>query len=100
MDIDISLLSARPEDALDYESNHVHEVYEQIASHFSATRYKVSHFQGFSYMQDRTEHWQPWPVVDRFLHELPLGSIGLDVGCGNGKYLGARDGIYIVGSDR
>lgn len=25
----------------DYESQHVHEVYEQIASHFSATRYKV-----------------------------------------------------------
>lgn len=24
-----------------YESEHVHEVYEQIASHFSSTRYKV-----------------------------------------------------------
>jgi len=24
-----------------YEEEHVHEVYEQIASHFSSTRYKV-----------------------------------------------------------
>jgi tRNA (uracil-5-)-methyltransferase TRM9 len=24
-----------------YEQEHVHEVYEQIASHFSSTRYKV-----------------------------------------------------------
>jgi len=25
----------------DYEQEHVHAVYEQIASHFSSTRYKV-----------------------------------------------------------
>lgn len=25
----------------EYEDKHVHQVYEQIASHFSATRYKV-----------------------------------------------------------
>jgi tRNA (uracil-5-)-methyltransferase TRM9 len=25
----------------DYEEQHVHTVYEQIASHFSSTRYKV-----------------------------------------------------------
>lgn len=25
----------------EYEDQHVHQVYEQIASHFSATRYKV-----------------------------------------------------------
>jgi len=28
--------------AYSYEEEHVHEVYEQIASHFSSTRYKVS----------------------------------------------------------
>lgn len=50
MNTDDSLFSARPEAALDYESNHVHDVYEQIASHFSATRYKVGHHPGFSYM--------------------------------------------------
>jgi hypothetical protein len=26
----------------DYEEQHVHRVYEQIAGHFSSTRYKVS----------------------------------------------------------
>lgn len=65
-----------------YESEHVHEVYEQIASHFSATRYK------------------PWPIVERFLKELPDGSVGLDVGCGNGKYLAVNPNVFMVGSDR
>lgn len=65
-----------------YEQTHVHEVYEQIASHFSSTRYK------------------PWPIVERFLHDLPAGSIGLDVGCGNGKYLAVNPNIFILASDR
>jgi len=30
-----------PEGSTAYEEEHVHEVYEQIASHFSSTRYKV-----------------------------------------------------------
>jgi hypothetical protein len=30
-----------------YEEEHVHSVYEQIAEHFSATRYKVGGFQCF-----------------------------------------------------
>ncbi|GAB1729848.1 hypothetical protein NU195Hw_g2232t1 [Hortaea werneckii] len=66
----------------DYEELHVHEVYEQIASHFSSTRYK------------------PWPIIERFLNTLPPGSVGLDVGCGNGKYLAVNPNIYILGSDR
>ncbi|RMY25744.1 hypothetical protein D0867_00515 [Hortaea werneckii] len=66
----------------DYEEHHVHEVYEQIASHFSSTRYK------------------PWPIIERFLNTLPAGSVGLDVGCGNGKYLAVNPNIYILGSDR
>ncbi|TKA28309.1 hypothetical protein B0A54_16108 [Friedmanniomyces endolithicus] len=65
-----------------YEEQHVHGVYEQIASHFSSTRYK------------------PWPIIERFLKELPDGAIGLDVGCGNGKYLSVNRDIFIVGSDR
>ncbi|KZV66511.1 S-adenosyl-L-methionine-dependent methyltransferase [Peniophora sp. CONT] len=52
-----------------YESRHVHDVYDQIASHFSTTRYK------------------PWPIISRFLSELPTGWVGLDSGTGNGKYL-------------
>ena len=66
----------------EYEETHVHQVYEQIASHFSATRFK------------------PWPLVERFLKEQPDGAIGLDVGCGNGKHLTLNKNIFIVGSDR
>ncbi|KAK8160448.1 uracil-5--methyltransferase TRM9 [Phyllosticta citrichinensis] len=65
-----------------YENDHVHTVYEQIASHFSSTRYK------------------PWPIVERYLLALPAGSIGLDIGCGNGKYLSVNPSLNIVASDR
>jgi len=65
-----------------YEEQHVHEVYEQIASHFSSTRYK------------------PWPIVQSFLQSLSPGAIGLDVGCGNGKYLTVNQDVFIIGSDR
>lgn len=65
-----------------YEDEHVHTVYEQIASHFSSTRYK------------------PWPIVEDFLLSLTPGSIGLDIGCGNGKYLSINPSVYIIGSDR
>ncbi|KAL2420126.1 tRNA (carboxymethyluridine(34)-5-O)-methyltransferase [Exophiala dermatitidis] len=67
---------------LQYESKHVHEVYDRIATHFSSTRYK------------------PWPVVDEFLRNLPVGAVGLDVGCGNGKYLVVNKNVFIVASDR
>ncbi|KAJ5661644.1 uncharacterized protein N7477_009260 [Penicillium maclennaniae] len=65
-----------------YEQKNVHEVYQQIAEHFSSTRYK------------------PWPIVERFLKELQPGSVGLDVGCGNGKYLTVNKDVFIVASDR
>ncbi len=65
-----------------YERTHVHSVYEAIAPHFSATRYK------------------PWPVVADFLRAQPRGAIGLDVGCGNGKYLDVNPDVFLVGSDR
>ncbi|SCW02802.1 LAFE_0F14598g1_1 [Lachancea fermentati] len=64
------------------EEQYVHQVYNEIAPHFSQTRYK------------------PWPVVTDFLLKRPLGSIGIDVGCGNGKYLNINPNIYILGSDR
>lgn len=60
------------------EETHVHEVYEKIASHFSDTRHK------------------PWPNVLDFINSLPYGSILLDIGCGNGKYLGHNKNIYEV----
>jgi tRNA (uracil-5-)-methyltransferase TRM9 len=69
-----------------YEEEHVHSVYESIAGHFSATRYK------------------PWPFIASFLStRVAPGSVGLDVGCGNGKYLGVAAGegrVHMLGSDR
>lgn len=44
------------------------QVYEEIADHFSATRHK------------------PWPRIAEFLLAQQVGSILLDIGCGNGKY--------------
>ncbi|KAK2044416.1 S-adenosyl-L-methionine-dependent methyltransferase [Colletotrichum somersetense] len=70
------------DDADAYESRHVHTVYEAIAPHFSSTRYK------------------PWPLVASFLLSLPPGSVGLDAGCGNGKYIGVNPALYIIASDR
>lgn len=60
----------------------MHDVYNEIAPHFSLTRYK------------------PWPIVEKFLGEQIDHSIGLDVGCGNGKYLGVNKKLYMIGSDR
>ncbi|OMH84522.1 tRNA (carboxymethyluridine(34)-5-O)-methyltransferase [Zancudomyces culisetae] len=55
------------------ELEYVHNVYDQISNHFSNTRYK------------------PWPVIARFIGSLEPGSLGADVGCGNGKYMGLRN---------
>ncbi|KYK55696.1 tRNA -methyltransferase TRM9 [Drechmeria coniospora] len=65
-----------------YEDTHVHEVYEAIAPHFSATRHK------------------PWPLVAKFLLDQRPGSVGLDVGCGNGKYLAVNPSVHVLGCDR
>ncbi|KAI8272247.1 hypothetical protein K4K59_011405 [Colletotrichum sp. SAR11_240] len=73
---------SQQEDAESYESRHVHTVYEAIAPHFSSTRYK------------------PWPLVSSFLLSLAPGSVGLDAGCGNGKYIGVNPSLYIIASDR
>ncbi|KAK7980618.1 hypothetical protein PG989_013075 [Apiospora arundinis] len=74
--------SSSSTEAASYEETHVHAVYESIAPHFSATRYK------------------PWPVIAEFLTSLAPGSVGFDVGCGNGKYLGVNPGVHMLGSDR
>jgi len=44
------------------ETKFVHDVYREIAPHFSDTRYK------------------PWPKVSEFLTKLPRGSLVADVG--------------------
>jgi tRNA (uracil-5-)-methyltransferase TRM9 len=61
----------------EYEKKYVHNTYKQIASHFSATRYR------------------PWPQVEGFLKSLSPDSIMVDVGCGNGKNLGISPGISL-----
>jgi tRNA (uracil-5-)-methyltransferase TRM9 len=84
-----------------YEEEHVHTVYEEIASHFSSTRYKVcvspTSAPPPNYLLTSLK---PWPIVERFLKDLPDGSVGLDIGCGNGKYLTVNPNIYIIASDR
>lgn len=43
---------------------------------------------------------QPWPIIERFLQGLPDGAIGLDIGCGNGKYLAVNPKVFMIASDR
>lgn len=64
------------------ELTHVFQVYEEIAPHFSDTRHK------------------PWPQVLNFVNSLPMGAVLVDIGCGNGKYLGHNPHIFDVCSTR
>lgn len=64
------------------EIEKVHKVYNEIGSHFSETRHS------------------PWPNVESFIKGLASGAVMIDVGCGNGKYLGLNDGIVKMGCDR
>ncbi|XP_022768282.1 alkylated DNA repair protein alkB homolog 8-like [Durio zibethinus] len=63
------------------EKKYVHCVYDAIAPHFSSTRFAK------------------WPKVSAFLESLPTGSLILDAGCGNGKYLGLNSSCYFIGCD-
>lgn len=65
----------------DIEKKYVHSVYDAIAPHFSSTRFAK------------------WPKVAKFLESLTLGSIVLDAGCGNGKYLGFNPNCFFIGCD-
>eukprot|EP00884_Botryococcus_braunii_P003339 jgi/Botrbrau1/13005/Bobra.0389s0004.1 len=64
------------------EELHVHNVYDTIAPHFSATRFAV------------------WPKVRAYIDSLPQGALVADVGCGNGKYFAVRPDLAILASDR
>lgn len=64
------------------EIEKVHKVYNEIGAHFSETRHS------------------PWPNVENFILSLSDGAIILDVGCGNGKYLGINENIVKLGCDR
>lgn len=67
---------------IEQEEDYVHNIYNEIAPHFSQTRYK------------------PWPIVEKFLLNQPKYSVGIDVGCGNGKYLNVNKDIFMIGTDR
>ena len=70
------------ENANQLEKLHVHEVYEKIAEHFSETRHK------------------PWPKVMEFLQtHVKCGDVLVDIGCGNGKYLGHLPNVFQIGLD-
>lgn len=60
------------------ESENVHRVYDEIANHFSETRHT------------------PWPQVEKFVENFSAGSVLIDIGCGNGKYLHLNQSILKV----
>lgn len=60
------------------ELENVHKVYNEIANHFSETRHS------------------PWPQVNEFIQEFENGSVLVDIGCGNGKYLQSNPDIFEV----
>lgn len=60
------------------ELENVHKVYNEIANHFSETRHS------------------PWPQVETFVKEFDAGSVLVDIGCGNGKYLHLNENIAKV----
>ena len=62
--------------------NHVQSVYNEIATHFNQTRI---------YM---------WPKVKEYIANLPIHSMVLDVGCGNGRNMSMRkEELFYVGLD-
>ncbi|XP_042429542.1 tRNA (carboxymethyluridine(34)-5-O)-methyltransferase-like [Zingiber officinale] len=65
----------------DIEKKYVHRIYDAIAPHFSSTRFAK------------------WPKVASFLNSLQPGSVILDAGCGNGKYLGLNPDCFYIGCD-
>lgn len=60
------------------ELENVHKVYNEIAKHFSETRHS------------------PWPQVNEFIQQFEMGSVLVDIGCGNGKYLQSNKNIFEV----
>ncbi|CAB3228831.1 unnamed protein product [Arctia plantaginis] len=78
----VSTDNLEDEIASNLEELHVHQVYEQIAGHFSTTRHK------------------PWPKVVQFMEGVPAGSVVLDLGCGNGKNILRRNDIVQIACER
>lgn len=65
----------------DFETAHVHSVYDTIYKRFDETRYSA------------------WKAVDDFISQIKPYSMVLDVGCGNGKYCGLLKHTHYMGVD-
>ena len=59
------------------EQQYVHDVYDNIAEHFSDTRYCI------------------WDFVKNFLENKSSDMKGIDIGCGNGKNMLCRKDLNI-----
>ena len=70
----------------DCERDHVHKVYDSIATQWHHTRGRRGVL---------------WPGATQFLRRLSFGSVVADVGCGDGKYFPAiwEAGSYVIGTD-
>ena len=70
----------------DCERDHVHAVYDAIATQWHHTRGRRGVL---------------WPGATQFLQQLPPGSMVADIGCGDGKYFPAiwEAGSYVIGID-
>ena len=73
-------------DTPECERDHVHKVYDAIATQWHHTRGRRGVL---------------WPGATQFLERLPQGSLVADVGCGDGKYFPAiiEAGSFVIGSD-
>lgn len=72
------ILPSNDTEADNFEKSYVHNIYNEIADHFSSTRYSA------------------WPGVTKFINSMNAYSSMLDVGCGNGKYLNLRKDMFCV----
>jgi ubiquinone/menaquinone biosynthesis C-methylase UbiE len=64
------------------QSIYVKDVYEQIGTHFSATR-----------------NGDKWSYVTDFIKSINPNSLLIDLGCGNGKYIDTRRDIQYIAMD-
>jgi SAM-dependent methyltransferase len=65
----------------EYETEYVHNVYNEIAYEFSHSRNN------------------PFPDISYFFNNLPRYSLIGDIGCGNGKYHKLINSHYMIGCD-
>uniref|UniRef100_A0A6C0B3E4 Methyltransferase type 11 domain-containing protein n=1 Tax=viral metagenome TaxID=1070528 RepID=A0A6C0B3E4_9ZZZZ len=66
---------------MDIENEYVLDVYDNIADHFSDTRFCT------------------WDFVDKFINKRTPEERGIEIGCGNGKNLCIREDLNIIGVD-